>query len=279
MSGTALLVVGAGQMGRGIAEVCYAAGYAVGLADLKTELAEAAVEKLRAKVSAPEGASLQAEAWPPAGPLSYAIAIEAAPESEALKREIFALLDKALPAEALLASNTSSISLTSIAAVVKAPERVVGIHFMNPVPRMALVEVIRGVQSNDASVAEALALVEALGKTPVLSKDTPAFIVNRVLVPMALEACFLYEQGVASAEDIDKAVKLGLNHPMGPLTLADFVGLDTLLAISGVLHRELGEDKYRAPVILRRLVAAGRLGRKTGHGFYRYDAEGKKVRT
>ncbi len=264
-------------MGRGIAQVCLEAGYRVALADTQAEGLARAQAALVASV--PEAKPrLHALHWPSAEPLRAGLAIEAGPEDLAIKVEIFRALDALLGPDAWLASNTSSISITALAAAVRAPERVLGLHFMNPVPKMRLVEIIRGLQTSDAAIAAGRALADKLGKVAVLTKDAPAFLVNRMLVPLVLEAFFLLEQGQATPEDIDTSVKLGLNHPMGPLTLADFVGLDTLLAISEVLMRDLGDDKYRAPVLLRHYVAAGWLGRKSGRGVYHYDAQGKQVR-
>ena len=199
------------------------------------------------------------------------LAIEAIVENQGVKVELFRRLDGLLRPEALLASNTSSISITALAASTKRPAQFVGMHFMNPPPVMALVEIIRGLQTSDATYQAVVALAKRFGKTTVTARDVPGFIVNRVLIPLLNEACFALQEGLASPEDIDTGVKLGLNHPMGPLTLADFIGLDTCLYIAEVLHRELGEDKYRPAAILRSHVAAGWLGRKTGRGFYRYD--------
>jgi 3-hydroxybutyryl-CoA dehydrogenase len=199
------------------------------------------------------------------------MSVEAVVENQAAKEELFRKLDAILPPQAILATNTSSISITSIAAATRRPAQVIGMHFMNPVPVMQLVEVIRGLQTSDATYQAVLELAKTLGKTTVTSRDSPAFIVNRILIPLLNEACFALQEGLASAEDIDTAVKLGLNHPMGPLTLADFVGLDTCLSIAEVLQRELGDDKYRPAPILRQYVAAGWLGRKSGRGFYDYS--------
>ncbi len=273
-----MLVVGAGQMGRGIAQVCLEADCRVALADTQPGSLARARDELMTGASS-VASRLRTVNWPSAEPLQARIAIEAGPEDFAIKAEIFCELDRLLGEEAWLASNTSSISITALAANVRAPERVLGLHFMNPVPKMRLVEIIRGLQTSDAAIAAGRALTDKLAKVSVLTKDAPAFLVNRMLVPLVLEAFFLLEQGQATPEDIDTAVKLGLNHPMGPLTLADFVGLDTLLAISEVLMRDLGDDKYRAPVLLRHYVSAGWLGRKAGRGVYRYDAQGKQVRT
>lgn len=275
-------VLGAGQMGAGIAHVAAVAGYDVALADVSLERAEAgkagiakrlgrAVEK--GKLSAEEREAALARITPVVGPAGLStcdIAIEAATENIDLKRKLFKALDEACKPGCILASNTSSISITLLAAVTGRPEEVVGMHFMNPVPVMKLVELIRGLATSDATYAATVALAAKLGKTTITSKDSPGFIVNRILIPLINEACFALQEGLATAADIDTGIKLGLNHPMGPLELADLIGLDTCLAIADVLHRELGEDKYRAANVLRVHVAAGWLGRKTGRGFYDY---------
>jgi 3-hydroxybutyryl-CoA dehydrogenase len=202
--------------------------------------------------------------------------VEAASESVTTKREIFHILDQGCRAGVVLATNTSSISITAIAAAVTSPGRVIGMHFMNPPPLMKLVEIIRGLATSDATYAATRALAERLGKTTVLSRDVPGFIVNRVLMPMLNEAAFAVYESIASVEDIDAAVSLGLRHPMGPMTLMDLIGLDTTVAILEVLHRELGDPKYRPCPLLRQYVAAGWLGRKTGRGFYTYPERGTK---
>jgi 3-hydroxybutyryl-CoA dehydrogenase len=196
--------------------------------------------------------------------------IEAATEKQDLKLEIFRKLDEAARPGAILASNTSSISITLLGAQTKRPERVVGMHFMNPVPLMKLVEVIRALPTDDATYEATIALARHFGKEVVTAKDIPGFIVNRLLIPFLNEACFALQEGLGTVPDIDKGIKLGLNHPMGPFELADLIGLDTCLSIAEVLQREIGEDKYRPAPILRQYVAAGWLGRKTGRGFYRY---------
>ena len=198
------------------------------------------------------------------------LAIEAVVENEEVKKDIFRRLDAVNGPETILASNTSSISITALATATKRPERFVGMHFMNPPPVMQLVEIIRGLQTSDATYQTVIDLAKRFGKTTVTSKDSPGFIVNRILIPLLNEACFALQEGLASPEDIDTGVKLGLIHPMGPLTLADFIGLDTCLYIAEVLHRELGDDKYRPAPLLRTYVAAGWMGRKSGRGFYRY---------
>ncbi len=278
-------VLGAGQMGAGIAQVAAQAGYAVLLADVSQERADAGkagiVKQLGKLV---EKGKLAAEARDQivgritavvgaAGLASGDFLIEAATENIELKKKLFIELDKAARPGVILATNTSSISITLIAAVTGRPERVVGMHFMNPVPVMKLVEIIRGLQTADDTYAVTLALAQKLGKTTITSKDCPGFLVNRILIPLINEAGFALQEGLGSAEDIDTGAKLGLNHPMGPLELADLIGLDTCLAIADVLHRELGDDKYRAPNILRMHVAAGWHGRKTGRGFYNYASK------
>jgi 3-hydroxybutyryl-CoA dehydrogenase len=278
-------VLGAGQMGSGIAQVAAAAGWAVRLADANLALAEKARGKIKGgldklvekgRLAADAAAATVARITPVGAIADLAdcdLVIEAATENVELKLELFRALDAAVKPEGLLASNTSSISLTRIAAATRRPERVVGLHFFNPVPVMKLVEVIRALQTSDATYDAARAVVGRLNKTAVTAKDSPGFLVNRILIPLLNEAVFTLEQGLGTAEDIDAAAKLGLNHPMGPLELSDFIGLDTVLAIADVLHREFGDDKYRAPVLLRNYVAAGWLGRKSGRGFYRYDAK------
>ena len=198
------------------------------------------------------------------------LVVEAVPEKIELKQSIFTTLDEAAPEGAILASNTSSISITEIAAFTKRPEKVIGMHFMNPVPMMKLVEVIRGLATDDETTAATVALSEELGKTPVEVNDFPGFVSNRVLLPMINEAVTAFMEGVAQPEAIDTVMKLGMNHPMGPLALADLIGLDTCLNILEVLHRELGDDRYRPCPLLRKYVAAGWLGRKSGRGFYTY---------
>ncbi len=275
-------VLGAGQMGAGIAHVAAVAGYDVALADVSIERAEAgkagiakrlgrAVEK--GKLSAEERDAALARITPVVGAEGLAqadMAIEAATENIDLKRKLFQSLDAACKPGCILASNTSSISITLLAAATGRPEDVVGMHFMNPVPVMKLVEIIRGLATSDATYDATLELAAKLGKTTITSKDSPGFIVNRILIPLINEACFALQEGLATAADIDTGIKLGLNHPMGPLELADLIGLDTCLAIADVLHRELGEDKYRAANVLRVHVAAGWVGRKSGRGFYDY---------
>jgi len=280
-------VLGAGQMGGGIAQVAAAAGYDVVLADASLELASKGRSKIDAilgkqvekgKIKAEDKDALVGRIKPVASSADFGdcdLVIEAATENVELKLKLFAGCDAAMKAGAILASNTSSISLTRLAGVTKRPSLVVGMHFMNPPPLMKLVEIVRAVQTSDETYAAVRAAAEKMGKTVTVSRDAPGFLVNRILVPMLCEACFALQEGVGSAEDIDTGAKLGLNHPMGPLELSDLIGLDTVLAIADVLHRDIGDDKYRAPTLLRNLVAAGWLGKKTGRGFYVYDGATK----
>ena len=277
-----VLVVGAGQMGAGIAQVALTAGLRVTLVDVAREAVDRGAERIRgglrklrekgkleetAEAAALKRLSLATSA---AEAKEVDLAIEAATENEELKRRIFQQLDAVVRPGGVLATNTSSIPITRIAAATQRPEAVIGMHFMNPVPVMQLVEIIRGAQTSDETYATTRALAEKMGKVTVLSKDMPGFIVNRILIPMINEACFALQEGLASAEDIDTAMKLGTNVPMGPLTLADFIGLDTVLYIAEVLHKGLGEDKYRPAPLLRQYVDAGWFGRKSKRGFYRY---------
>ena len=277
-----MAVVGAGQMGAGIAQVAAQAGVEVVLADATPELAQKGLTRMagslerlveKGKMSAGDRTALLARVRPAERFEDCARAqllIEAIVENEGVKKELFRRADALLPAEAILASNTSSVSITALAASTRRAERFIGMHFMNPPPVMQLIEIVRGLQTSDPTYKAVLELAKRFGKTTVTSKDRPGFVVNRILIPLLNEACFALEEGLATAEDIDTGVKLGLNHPMGPLTLADFIGLDTCLYIAEVLHRELGDDKYRPAPILRQYVAAGWLGRKTGRGFYTY---------
>lgn len=282
-------VVGAGQMGQGIAQVAAQAGIDVVIVDAALDFAQAGVGKIKKQLDRlvekgklDAGARDQAIARLRPGGRHEDLAdrdfvIEAAPEREELKLAIFKSLGERCPDDAILASNTSSISITKIASASGRPDRVIGMHFMNPVPLMKLVEIVRGLPTSDATYATTLALTERFGKTPIGARDIPGFIVNRMLIPLLNEACYGLYEGLGTAADIDTGVRLGLNHPMGPLELADLIGLDTCLAIAEVLHRELGDDKYRPCPLLRQYVAAGWLGRKVGRGFYQYDPKGQKV--
>ena len=281
-------VVGAGQMGSGIAQVAAAAGLSVVLVDAALELAQRAKARIAAALGkqvekgkmAPEARdSLLGRIQCAGGPADLStcdFVVEAATENLDLKIALLRKCDAALAPGKWLASNTSSISLTRLAASTSRPDRVIGMHFMNPPPLMKLVEIVRAVQTSDETYAITRALAERMGKKTTTTHDAPGFLVNRILIPMLCEACFALQEGVGSAEDIDTGAKLGLNHPMGPLELSDLIGLDTVLAIADVLHHEIGDDKYRAPTILRNLVAAGWLGRKTGRGFYAYDEKGNR---
>jgi 3-hydroxybutyryl-CoA dehydrogenase len=276
-------VIGAGQMGRGIAQLAASRGLEVTLVDAGRDVADRGrgiiaqhMARLADKQKITDGERDQVLARIKPADLyggeleAVDFVIEAATESFETKREIFGALDQACRGGVILATNTSSISITAIGAVVKRPERVIGMHFMNPPPLMKLVEIIRGLPTSDATYEATRALAERLGKQTVTSRDIPGFIVNRILMPMLNEACFALYEGIAVVEDIDVAIHLGLNHPMGPFSLMDLIGLDTSLAILEVLHRELGDPKYRPCPLLRQYVAAGWLGRKTGRGFYQY---------
>ncbi len=276
-------VVGGGQMGRGIAQVAASVGIEATIVDASAELAEAAIAKIgkslarlveKEKISGADrdGILSRLSAEGQLGELGGCdFVVEAAPEKIEIKRSIFSTLDKVCSPQAILASNTSSISITEIAASTERPQNVIGMHFMNPVPIMKLVEIIGGLATSDETTRRTNALADAMGKTRITSADRPGFIVNRILIPMLNEACYALMEGVGTPEDIDTGIKLGLNHPMGPLALSDLIGLDTCLSIAEVLHRELGEDKYRPCPLLRQYVAAGWLGRKSKRGFYSYD--------
>ena len=282
MSITTVGIVGAGTMGNGIAQACAVKGIDVVMVDI----AQAAVDKGIATVGKSLDRLLQKEKITEAdrdaalgrikGSTSYddlkkaQLVIEAATENHELKNKILKQLDELLDPEVIIATNTSSISITQLAAVTKRPDKFVGMHFFNPVPMMALVEIIRGLQTSDATHDAVKALAEALGKSPITVKNAPGFVVNRILVPMINEAFIVLAEGLATPEDIDAGMKLGCNHPIGPLALADMVGLDVCLAVMEVYLEQFGDSKYRPCQLLREYVAAGRLGRKTGMGVYSY---------
>lgn len=279
-----IAVIGSGTMGNGIAHVAALSGLEVALYDVDEEaLARGAANIARNMDRQLRSGRLRADERDAAlarihatSDLAHAVsatdlAVEAVPEDAALKYRLFAELDRLAPPGAILASNTSSISITAMGARTERPDRVIGVHFMNPVPVMRLVEVVRGLRTGDATVRAVLDLATRLGKTPVEVNDFPGFVANRILMPMINEAIFALSEGVAEAEAIDAVMRLGMNHPMGPLALADLIGLDTCLGILEVLHRELGDDRYRPAPLLRKYVAAGWLGRKSGRGFYAHD--------
>ncbi|MBN1564661.1 MAG: 3-hydroxybutyryl-CoA dehydrogenase [Anaerolineae bacterium] len=275
-------VIGAGTMGHGIAQVCALSGYQVVLVDVDQGLLDqavanitASVDKLHAKnrITDEQFAAAQTNITPSLALSDVSdaqIVIEAATENKAIKLDIFKQLDTLTAPETILATNTSSIPITEIGAVTNRPAQVIGMHFMNPVPIMKLIEVIRGLVTSQATTDTVIALAEQLGKTPVEAADFPGFIANRILIPMINEAIFALMEGVGTAEAIDTVLKLGANHPMGPLALADLIGLDVVLSIMEVLYAGFGDPKYRACPLLRQMVAAGHLGRKSGQGFYSY---------
>ena len=276
-------VIGAGTMGNGIAQACAVAGIDVVMVDVAQQAVDRGVatiasslERLQKKDKITADARTAALARV-RGSTDYSgladcqLVIEAATENLDLKLRILKQVDGLLSSGTILATNTSSISITSLAAVVRAPERFLGIHFFNPVPMMALVELVRGLQTSDDTVAAAQAFAKRLGKTPIVVKNSPGFVVNRILCPMINEAIFAFQEGLASAEDIDNGMRLGCNHPIGPLALADMIGLDVLLAVMNVFYADFNDPKYRPAPLLKELVAAGYLGRKAKRGFYRYE--------
>jgi 3-hydroxybutyryl-CoA dehydrogenase len=275
-------------MGAGIAQVAAMSGYSVSLFDVSTAQLDKAragaaqsldrmVAKGKLDAAAKESALTAIETFTDVAKAVAAasVVVEAVPERMELKRELFTAVDRAAPESALLGTNTSSLSITEIASVVRDPSRVVGLHFFNPVPVMELLEVVKGVRTSEQSVDAALAFSKALGKTAIVVRDFPGFATSRLGVAIGAEAIRMLEQGVASAEDIDRAMELGYRHPMGPLKLTDLVGLDVRLAILEHLHREVGEQ-FRPPALLRQMVRAGKLGKKSGEGFYQWDAEGAR---
>ena len=277
-----IFVLGAGTMGSGIAQAFAQKGYEVIVRDIKDEFVDRGLSNIRkglekrvargkmteedkddilSKISGTTDMNLAADCD---------LVVEAAVENMKIKQSIFAELDKICKPETVLASNTSSLSITEVAVATTRPDKVIGMHFFNPAPVMKLVEVIRGAATSDETFATVKALAEAIGKTPVEVKEAPGFVVNRILIPMINEAAFILQEGVSTAEDIDTAMKLGANHPMGPLELGDLIGLDVCLAIMDVLYNETGDSKYRACTLLRKYVRAGWLGRKSGRGFHNY---------
>ena len=275
-------IIGAGQMGNGIAQVCAVAGLAVTMVDVSAAAVERGIATLsgsldrlvkKDKLTAADKAAAVARVK---GSTDYAalqgldLVIEAATENLELKLRILKQVSELAGDATVIATNTSSISITQLAAVVRAPERFIGLHFFNPVPMMALLEVIRGLQTSDTTQAEAIAFAQAIGKTPIAVKNSPGFAVNRILCPMINEAVFVLQEGLATAEDIDTGMKLGCNQPIGPLALADLIGLDTLLAVMQVFCEGFNDPKYRPAPLLKEMVTAGRLGRKSGQGFYTY---------
>lgn len=278
-------VVGCGIMGGGIAQTCVAAGYTTVVREVNQQFLDKGMNAVRSNLAkaVERGKMTEAQKSEALARLTGTVrfedfkdcdlVIEAAIENIEEKRKVFSALDGICPAHAILASNTSSLCITEMAAATKRPDRVVGIHFFNPVPAMKLAEVVRGIASSDESVGAARDFVASLGKTVVMAKDTPGFIVNRLLVPYLLDAVRVLESGVGTKEEIDQGMVLGCGHPMGPLTLIDLLGLDTTYYIAQAMYQEFGETRFAPPVLLKRMVLAGRLGRKTGRGFYDYTQQ------
>ena len=289
MSIERVFVIGAGLMGHGIAQVSAAAGKRVTLADRSSELAEKGAARIggnlkrqvdKGRLDPTTASAIVDRISTAAGPdraAGHEIVIEAIFEDEVLKRQTWEALSRTADADAIFASNTSSISITGLATSTDRPAKFIGLHFFSPVPVMGLIEIIRGLETDDATHDAARQFAQELGKTVIESKDMPGFLVNRMLGPFINEAIFALMESTGTAEDIDNGARLGLNHPMGPLELADFIGNDVMLNVMDVLHRGFGDPKFRAAPLLRQMVAAGHLGRKTGRGFYRYDEQGTRV--
>ena len=289
MSTERIFVIGAGLMGHGIAQVSAAAGKQVTLSDRTQQLAEQGRQRIAAnlerqlakgrleRAAADETLGRVVAAEGPEGAGGHDLVIEAIFEDESAKRETWAALTASADAAAIFATNTSSISITSLATATDRPDRFLGLHFFSPVPVMRLLEIIRGLETGEESYRASLGFAAELGKTVIESKDYPGFLVNRMLGPFINEAIFALMESTGSAEDIDTGARLGLNHPMGPLELSDFIGNDVMLGVMDVLYRGFGDPKFRAAPLLRQMVAAGHMGRKTGRGFYTYDEQGKKT--